>query len=130
MRLLGALFSSTLFEGRAPKDHALITAFMGGAMDDTFADLSTDAIIGQTLMDLEQTLGIDGEPHFQHLTRYKAAIPQYQLGHGERIEALELALASVGPGLHLRANWKDGISVADCVRSGELCAEKLSTGGL
>ncbi|MBF0125744.1 MAG: protoporphyrinogen oxidase [Magnetococcales bacterium] len=124
IRLLGGLFSSTLFPGRAQAHKVLLTAFIGGAMDFAALTLPDTRLVEQVHQDLGRCLGIQGAPEFVHLTRHQSAIPQYYLGHLGRIEALDKALEPF-PGLFTRANWRDGISVANCVRNGELMARRL-----
>ncbi|MBF0439793.1 MAG: protoporphyrinogen oxidase [Magnetococcales bacterium] len=126
VRLLGALFSSSLFPKRAADGKVLLTAFIGGAMDRDALTLPDGPLVERVHQDLTRCLGIQGEPEFVQLTRYQAAIPQYHLGHLGRIEALDKALEPY-PGLHTCANWRDGISVANCIRNGELLAERLTT---
>lgn len=125
MPLLGALFSSTLFQDRAEKEKVLLTAFIGGAMNPDILDLSDQALVRQVESDLSRCLQSGIPSDFVHLTRYSAAIPQYTLGHLERVSQVDAGLADF-PGIYLRANWRDGISVADCVRNGERLAEKIS----
>ncbi|MDH3594442.1 MAG: hypothetical protein OEM93_06270, partial [Rhodospirillales bacterium] len=62
---------------------------------------------------------------FQRITRYAAAIPQYTLGHLDRLAELDRALAPL-TGLHLQASWKGGVSVADCIRNGEALAHRIA----
>lgn len=128
VRLLGALFSSSLFPDRALDGKVLLTAFIGGAMDRAALNLPDTALIAQVHKDLQYCLNIQGEPEFVQLTRYQGAIPQYYLGHLGRIEMLDKALADF-PGLYTCANWRDGISVANCIRNGELMAERLMEDG-
>ncbi|MBF0624730.1 MAG: protoporphyrinogen oxidase [Magnetococcales bacterium] len=127
LRTLGALFSSTLFDNRAPEGRVLLTAFIGGTTDPTVLELADASLVARVEGDLHQTLGFRGWADFVRLTRYSQAIPQYTLGHLERLERLERAMAPL-KGLHLRANWRDGISVADCVRQAELLANHLEAG--
>jgi oxygen-dependent protoporphyrinogen oxidase len=122
VRTLGGLFSSTLFPGRAPDGRVLITAFIGGTTDPDAVTLDDDAVTGAIEADLKAALAIDGAPAPVRLARYEAAIPQYTLGHLDRIAGIEAQLATL-PGLHLRASWRDGVSVSDCVRNGEKLAE-------
>ena len=125
-RILGGLFSSTLFPGRAPDEKALITAFVGGTTDPAALDMDSDGINGLVHGELARVLGIGESASVIGHSRYRRAIPQYTLGHLERMERLDGLLAGF-PGLHLRANWRDGISVADCVRNGELTADAITT---
>ncbi|MEO5333584.1 MAG: protoporphyrinogen oxidase [Magnetococcus sp. YQC-5] len=124
IRLLGGLFSSSLFPKRAPPRKHLLTAFIGGAMDPGALNIPDAPLIEQVHQDLSRCLGIRGGPEFVQLTRHQAAIPQYHLGHLGRIAALDQALMPFS-GLHTCANWRDGISVANCIRNGELLAKRL-----
>lgn len=121
---LGALFSSTLFPGRAPDGQVLLTAFIGGARRPEIAARDEDAIVQQVLADLAPLLGIKGAPRFRRVRRWPRAIPQYELGHLERLARIDARLAQ-WPGLELRANWRDGISVADCVAQAQVLAGRL-----
>lgn len=123
-RTLGALFSSTLFPNRAPEGHKLLTVFIGGRQNPEAANGDDAAQIAQVLDDLRDLLGIRGEPTWQRVTRWPQAIPQYELGHRERLAALDAALES-HPGLHLAGNWRGGISVGDCLENGRLLGESL-----
>lgn len=128
MRTLGALFSSTLFADRAPPDHVLLTAFLGGTQDPRAMDLADEEVLTEIEADLAAALGIRGEAVFRHLTRWPHAIPQYPVGHLDRVDTIDEMLAPF-PGLHLCGNWRGGISVADCVRNGEALAERIATAG-
>jgi len=125
VRTLGGLFSSTLFPDRAPDGQVLITSFIGGTMDPDAVALDDDAVVGQIEADLAAALAIDGAPSLVRLSRYRAAIPQYTIGHLDRIAGIDAQLATLS-GLHLCASWRDGISVGDCIRNGEKLAERLS----
>ncbi|MBF0285107.1 MAG: protoporphyrinogen oxidase [Magnetococcales bacterium] len=124
VRTLGGLFSSTLFPGRAPEGEGLLTCFIGGAMDAAALELSDEALIQQTQRDAGALIGAAEGAGFTRVTRHAAAIPQYRLGHLERLEAIDRALTPF-PGLWTRANWREGISVADCIRQGEKTAERI-----
>ena len=122
---LGTLFSSTLFPGRAPEGQVLLTAFIGGARNEAVAGLDDGVILATVLADLRELLGIAGDPVFALVNRWLRAIPQYELGHLGRIARIDAGLAKL-PGLHARANWRDGISVADCVTNAQRFAASLT----
>ena len=124
VRSLGALFSSSLFAGRAPDGHVLLTAFMGGAHDPQAPSLDDDTLAAALQVDLARCLGITGEPVFRRITRWDRAIPQYALGHLDRMAEIDRDLDRL-PGLHLQSAWRGGISVADCIRSAEALAERI-----
>ncbi len=122
---LGALFSSTLFEGRAPEGQVVLTAFIGGRRHDEVGDWGEARVIERVLDDLGPILGFRAQPVMTHISRWPRAIPQYELGHLERIAALDTALAGL-PGLWTRANWRDGVAVSDCIRNGWALAERMA----
>lgn len=115
-RTLGALFSSSLFFGRAPEGHVLLTAFIGGARNPGIVEYDHAALIEQVRADLGPLLGIRGDPVHARVTLWEKAIPQYELGHLDRLAQIDARLAQ-WPGLHLRANWREGISVSDCAQN-------------
>lgn len=123
---LGCLFPSTLFPGRAPTAHILLTAFIGGAQNRAAADYDEEQAVSAVLRDLTPLLGLRGEPCYRRITRWPRAIPQYELGHLQRVATVDKTLARL-PGLYTRANWRDGISVADAIESGKKLAEQLTT---
>ncbi len=124
-RTLGALFSSTIFEGRAPAGHCLINAFIGGRRQPEAAEGDDAQQVQQVLYDLRDLLGIRGNPVWQQVSRWPRAIPQYELGHLERIKRLDAALAH-HEGLHLAGNWRDGIAVGDCLENGRRLGELIA----
>jgi oxygen-dependent protoporphyrinogen oxidase len=113
MRTLGAIFTSSLFEGRAPEGWVSFTCFIGGTTDPEAIDLSDEELVGQAASDLGRTVGATGEPRVLALTRWRRAIPQYTLGHGGRVAAMEEEAARVG--VRLFGNYLHGVSVGDCV---------------
>ncbi|MBF0183807.1 MAG: protoporphyrinogen oxidase [Magnetococcales bacterium] len=123
--LLGTLFSSTLFGDRAPEGQVLLTSFIGGATRPDLVQQQDATLIQQVEKDVASALGVSPPADFVYLTRYNAAIPQYTMGHLQRVEQVDNDLARFA-GLYLRANWRDGISVADCVRNGEELAERIA----
>ncbi|MBE0530136.1 MAG: protoporphyrinogen oxidase [Rhodospirillales bacterium] len=128
VRTLGALFSSTLFADRAPPGHVLLTAFLGGRQDPQAMEMADKDVLTEIEVDLATTLGIRGKAALRHLTRWPQAIPQYPLGHLDRVATVDEFLAPF-PDLYLRGNWRGGISVADCVRNGEALAERIASPG-
>ncbi len=121
LRTLGALFSSSLFAGRAPAGHVLLTAFIGGMTDPAAEALPEDELIAIVTSELGRLLGISGTPVLARVHRWPRAIPQYTLGHLDRIADVDQALAAF-PNLSCVANWRGGVALADCVRNAETAA--------
>ncbi len=122
--VLGALFSSTLFPGRAPAGHVLLTCFVGGMRRPDLADRPTDDLVALALADLRPLLGVRGEPTFVHRKLWRRAIPQYHVGYGRVVEAME-AMEARHPGLAIAGNVRRGISVGDALEAGLDAADRL-----
>lgn len=119
--ILGVLFSSSLFPGRAPEGHVALTVLVGGTRQPEVAGLAPDRLLGRIRTDLQELLGVTGEPVFQHHTLWPRAIPQYNLGYERHLDAMA-ACERANPGLHIGGQARDGISLPACVASGELLA--------
>jgi oxygen-dependent protoporphyrinogen oxidase len=123
IKILGTLFSSSLFPGRAPDGQVLLTTFIGGTRAPDLALLSDADLRKVVLADLERLLQIVGEPSFVHRRTWPQAIPQYKLGHGRFIESIRDREAQY-PGLHVGGNARDGISLSYCIEGGRRLAEE------
>jgi len=114
LRLLGTVWNSSLFPGRAPEGLVCFTSFAGGATDPGLCSLS-DAEITETICgEVARVLRISGEPVMTNVHRYARALPQYNLGHAQTVAALD-ALTSTIPGLFLAGNYLSGPSIGSCV---------------
>jgi len=127
-RILGAVWSSGLFPGRAPADMALLTVFLGGSRDPSALDLSDEELIAAATRDLEAQGLVRGEPRALRVTRWPSAIPQYEPGHEDRVAALAREEA-LWPGLAFAGNYREGVSVADAIRSGLGAAARMTAQG-
>jgi oxygen-dependent protoporphyrinogen oxidase len=114
-RILGAVWSSSLFPGRAPEGQALLTVFLGGARDPETPRLADGRLVDLATSDLEAEGLVRGQPSLVMATRWERGIPQYTRGHAARIEALVRAEAR-WPGLKFLGNYRGGISAGDVVK--------------
>ncbi len=124
VRQLGALWSSSLFSGRAPKDRILLTNFIGGALDMEAVDLTDDDILKQLYADLSKTLKIERPPEFVSITRYAHAIPQFNLGYFGTIREIRQRLSSFH-GLHIAGSYAGAVSVAGTVEHAQSVAANI-----
>jgi oxygen-dependent protoporphyrinogen oxidase len=122
--VIAGTFSSVKYSGRAPDGHVLLRVFVGGALDEQAVAADDAAMIAAARAELAVLLGAEGEPLFTRVTRYVKAMPQYQVGHLTRVEAIESAAGRL-PGLALAGGAYRGVGIADCVHSGEEAAERL-----
>lgn len=122
---LGMLFSSTLFPGRAPNRHHLLTCFIGGARQPHLARKAKAELLELLLPELSHLLAIDGTPVFTHHTFWQKAIPQYEVGFSRYLSAMD-SLEERNPGFLIGGNFRRGVSVPDCIASGFKTAEKAA----
>jgi len=116
-KILGCIFSSTLFPNRAPDGHVTLTTFIGGSQNPKLNMQSSEEINSQVCADLSNLLGIKGDPVFLHNTCWERSIAQYNLGYGKVFNAIE-SCEQQFPGLVLAGNYRDGISVMQCIEGG------------
>lgn len=114
LRLLGTIWNSSLFAGRAPHGYAVLTSFAGGATDPDLVTHDSQDLAALTTQELAQVLPITGRPERCAVTLYARALPQYNLGHVQRIASLR-ALCCRFEGLGLAGNYLDGPSIGACV---------------
>jgi len=119
--ILGVLFSSSLFPGRAPEGHVALTVLVGGTRQPEVAGLSAERLLNRIRPDLVELLGIKGEPVFSRHTFWPRAIPQYTLGYERHLEAMA-ACERTNPGLSIGGQARDGIALPACIAAGELLA--------
>lgn len=121
--LLGTLFSSTLFAGRAPEGVVLLTSFIGGATAPALVDRDDVALRQLAAREHADLLGARN-PLWQDLWRHRQAIPQYTLGHATRIASIQRATAAGR--VRLAGNWHGGVSVGDCIANAGALGRELA----
>jgi oxygen-dependent protoporphyrinogen oxidase len=124
LRVLGSVWNSSLFPGRAPAGHALLTSFVGGAMDPGAAALSAGDLAELVHGELAPVSRIQAAPVFSNVQIYPRALPQYNIGHMELLMALERLRGEL-PGLFFVGNYFRGPAIGNCVELGMAVAEDL-----
>lgn len=102
-----------------PDDKILLRCFVGRAGDETVVDLSDDQIINIVLEDVNKTMDIANEPEFAVISRWKEAMPQYTVGHNERIANIRNQMKKELPGVFLAGSSFEGLGIPDCIDQGE-----------
>ncbi len=124
--IIGCTFSSVKFEGRAPEDHALLRAYVGGAgrKGEAYFNRSESEIVELVLQELHELLGLKSDPQLALVYKHPNAMAQYHLGHLDLVAEIE-AQAKKLPGFALAGNAYHGIGIPDCINSGEQAASLL-----
>src|SRR5579862_4418697 len=123
-KLLAATFVHNKFPHRAPDDRALLRCFFAGSNAENIWPRSDDEIIATVRDELRAIVGLNPEPLFTRVYRWKSAMAQYGVGHLERLERIE-RLRQQLPRLALAGNGYRGIGVPDCIRSGQQAASQV-----
>ncbi|HLN20343.1 MAG TPA: protoporphyrinogen oxidase [Bacteroidales bacterium] len=124
-KILGILFPSAIFPGRAPEQGALLSVFMGGINNMDILDKSDDEITAIVLKEINATLQSSTKPDLLKVHRYSHAIPQYERSSGERLAAIRI-IENMYPGLILAGNIRDGIGMADRVKQAANVAKQIT----
>jgi protoporphyrinogen/coproporphyrinogen III oxidase len=124
-RVLGAVFSSSLFPERAPEGHVMLTVFIGGTRDPDLIQADLQTMTARVLDDLRPLLGTRGDPTFRAVQIWPKAIPQYVLGYG-RFKEIAEDVERRNPGLVLAGTYRDGISLGDAMTSGEQASARVA----
>jgi oxygen-dependent protoporphyrinogen oxidase len=119
-RINALTMTSAKFAGRAPADHVLVRVFVGGSRTPEIAALGDGALMDVVRSELCEILGATAEPLWSRIYRWQQGNPQYDVGHLDRVDALERLLP---PGLFLAGAAYRGVGIPDCIRSGQLAAE-------
>ncbi len=122
-KTLGVLFSSSLFPGRAPENHQLLTCFIGGARNPELARKSKQELQEIVLSEIKGLLNITGKPVFSHYRFWPKTIPQYEVGYDRFLSYINEA-EEEHKGLFIEGNFRGGVSVPDCILSGFETAKK------
>ena len=114
MRILGSIWTSSIFSNRSPEGMVQLRTMIGGATDPDSINWGDDKLVNTVREDLAKILGITAEPEFKKIFRWAKGIPQFVLGHPEKMRQLD-EITSRWPGLYFTGNAYDGIGLNDCV---------------
>ncbi|SHM46616.1 protoporphyrinogen oxidase [Gracilibacillus kekensis] len=112
-------------ETAAPEGKALLRCYVGRPGDEDIVDLSDESLEELVLHDLNKIMKIDEKPLFTVVSRWKNAMPQYRIGHKQRVEQLESDLNDNLPGVFVAGSPYRGIGIPDCIDQGEAAVDKI-----
>ena len=127
--ILSCSFASQKYIGRSPEGAVLLRVFVGGGCQPMLLGLCDDELMELAHREIADLLGITGEPIMQHLVRHHAAMPQYEVGHQERLADVEHELGRF-PTLALAGNAVCGVGIPSCIQSGQRAGAACGSGRL
>ncbi len=122
--LMAATYSSTKWPGRAPEGKVLMRGFVGGPQNQKIMDLSDEELVDVVVSEMREILGVKGEPLFSRVFRWNLGMPQYTMGHLDRVELIENRSESIA-GLALAGGSYRGVGIPNCIESGERAVSKV-----
>lgn len=123
-KILGTLYDSSIFPNRAPEGYALLRIMVGGARASDLAMAQESRLLEMIRKELSDIIGLGAEPDFVRIYRHEMAIPQYTVGHTERLRNID-GILQKQKNLYLTGNAYRGISVNDCIENSAKLAEKI-----
>jgi oxygen-dependent protoporphyrinogen oxidase len=126
--LLAVTLSSSKWPDRAPDDRVLLRGFIGGPANQHLLEASDEDLIETVRMQLVDLLGMnpDAQPVFSRVYRWVGGMPQYTLGHLDRVDEIERRTGEIS-GLELAGGAFRGVGVPNCIESGERAVTKVLT---
>ncbi len=124
-KIIAGSFTSLKYPGRAPAGTLLARAFIGGALNRDLMALSDAEMVAAARDELRDLLGVGAEPSLTLVRRWPNSMPQYAVGHLDRVAEIE-ALADQIPGFELAGAYLRGVGIPDCVAGGERAAEAVA----
>ncbi len=123
-KILGSIWSSCLFEHRAPEGHVAFTTFVGGNRNPELVSMKDDELEHVVAGELGTFVGCKGDPVFRKIVRWPRAIPQYNLGYHTVMSAVERFEQNFRRA-YICSNYRGGVSVGDCLMSAENIARRI-----
>ncbi|MBE2224783.1 MAG: protoporphyrinogen oxidase, partial [Anaerolineae bacterium] len=116
-------WTSTKFHQRAPKGHALLRVFFGGSRTPEMMDIDDADLLRTVRRELQEIMGVNAKPLFHRIYRWQRSNPQYDVGHLDRVTAIEAALP---PNIFVTGSPYRGIGIPDCVHQGKEIAQRVA----
>lgn len=122
--VVAVTWASNKYRGRAPAGAALVRVFLGRAGDEAWVDEADDMLIATARRELAQVCGVDRQPSLARVFRWPRGLPQYVIGHLDRIGRIDAIVRDI-PGLHLAGASYRGVGIPDCITSGWTAADAV-----
>jgi len=108
-----------------PVGKALLRAYVGKPSDQEVMELTDEEIKGIVLRELKETMGIQEQPLFTMVSRWKEMMPQYRVGHVEAVREVRDQLTAVLPGVFITGSSYEGVGIPDCIAQGKQTVEEV-----
>ncbi len=124
--ILGSIWTSSIFSARSPEDQVQLRTMLGGDGNHAIKDMTDRELISRACQDLRGIVGSRNEPGLSRVYRWRRGIPQFVVGHSERLERIETELRRLG-NIHVAGNAYYGVGINDCVKQASRITEWLTS---
>ncbi len=124
-QILGTLWNSSIFSGRAPENGLALSTFVGGSRQPDLPDKSDSQLMDLVNSELKDLMNISASPDFVKIVRWEKAIPQYTIKQNDALQAIK-NIEDKNPGLFISGNFRGGISVSDCIENADFLSDKAA----
>lgn len=124
-RITACTWTHKKWPGSTPEGMALLRCYVGKPDDQAAVNMSDAEIVKLVLTDLNKTMNITEEPLFHVITRWNKSMPQYTVGHKERMAKVKSSLAAELPGVYLAGSSFEGVGIPDCISQGKGAVSKV-----
>ena len=124
-RITACTWTHKKWPGTSPDDMALLRCYVGTPDDQEIVGMTDEEIINIVLNDLNKTMNITAKPEFHIVTRWRNSMPQYTVGHLERIEEVKASLSQELPGVYLAGGSFEGVGIPGCIDQAEGAVKKV-----
>ncbi len=125
MRILGALWTSSMFPMQAPSGKKFLRIMAGGDTNHELMNKSEEELLKICIEDVTKVLGVKKEPNMVQCFKVLKAIPQYHVGHREKVAKIEEITSKLG-NIYIGGNVLYGIGLNDCTKTSKIIAEKIA----
>jgi protoporphyrinogen/coproporphyrinogen III oxidase len=126
-RITACTWTHKKWPGTSPEDMALLRCYVGKPDDQEAVDLSDEEIVDLVLKDLNKTMNITAKPKFHIVTRWRKSMPQYTVGHLEKMAKVNQQLHEELPGVYLAGGSFEGVGIPGCIDQAEAAVKKVIT---
>lgn len=123
-RIMAATFTSQKFAGRCSSDYVMVRCFVGGSKNEELVEQNDKEMVDMVREELRDIIGVNAEPFLSRVYRWRKAMPQYTLGHLDRVRSI-FERVHEHPGLYLTGSAYNGIGISDSIREGEITVKKV-----
>ena len=122
-KIMAATFTSQKFAGRCSDEYVMVRCFVGGSKNEELVELDDREMVEAVRGEMKDIIGINAEPVLSRVYRWRKAMPQYTIGHLDRVRWIFERLHK-HPGLYLTGSAYNGIGISDSIREGEMTAKR------